>query len=273
MKVIDIHVHCTSQADPEMDEYVRSMDEFGVAAALVHAVGDEYADRVGSNMNVLRAVHKHPGRLFGSMYIDLREPLEKNIRTVERFAAEGFKCVKMFPNLGFDPNDEVHEPVWQAAEAHGLACLSHCGWLAPSPRRPRTQSITSSPFHFEVPARRHPGVNFIMGHFGGGATYLETIVLTSRLSNVFGDVTPGWGKWVFENRMPGLQSLNFRQVLYGTDNMGAGYGADIQWWAATLRDMGRSDQDIEDFFYNNAARILGLTRQPCTTGPSAGAEG
>lgn len=87
--------------------------------------------------------------------------------------------MKMLPNLGFDPNDEIHEPVWEAIEAHGLACLSHCAYVAHGIDTGRMQlsSLTASPFHFEVPARRHPGINLIFAYFGGGATYLGTITL------------------------------------------------------------------------------------------------
>lgn len=257
MPVIDVHIHHSGFDDPEMDGYLRHMDEFEVAAALVHALPvTDWTDNGRGNEDVLRAVRKHPGRLSGSVYIDLNAPPEENIETVKRFAGEGFKCVKMFPNLGFDPNDDCHEPVWEAIEEQGLMCLSHCGWLAMLPRR--IQSITASPSHFEVPARRHPKINFIFAHFGGGATYLETVVLTSRLKNAYADVCPGWGRWVFENRMPGLGSVPFSQVLYGTDSAGARYGQSVAWWRRTLEDMGRSADEIEAFFYGNAARLLGL---------------
>jgi len=214
MPVIDIHTHHSGSDDREMDDYLRHMDEFEVAAALVHALPvTDWSDNGRGNEDVLRAVQKHPDRLFGSVYIDLNDPAEKSIETVKRFAGEGFKCI---------------------------------------------QSITASPSHFEVPARRHPKINFIFAHFGGGATYLETVVLTSRLKNAYADVCPGWGKWVFENRMPGLGSVPFSQVLYGTDSAGARYGQSIVWWRRTLEDMGRPADEVEAFFYGNAARLLGL---------------
>ena len=65
-----------------------------------------HGGKTGTNEWVLRAVRKHPGRLYGSALIDLRDPAKKSIATVKHYAAEGFKSVKMFPNLGFDPNDK-----------------------------------------------------------------------------------------------------------------------------------------------------------------------
>jgi len=257
MRVIDVHTHCQAD-DPNMDEYVRFMDDAGVTAALVHAVESRTPFPVRGNDAVLNAVQRHPGRLYGSVYVDFRDPIEKTIRTIERYHGEGFVSIKMFPNFGYDPNDEAYEPIWRVVESLGMMCLSHCGWLAPFPDGRRVHSLTATPFHFEVPARRHPGIHFIFGHFGGAATYLETLVLTSRLKNCFGDVTPGWGRWVFEQRMPGLAALDYRQVLYGTDNAGKRYARDIAWWRQTLKDMGRTDQEIEQFFFGNAARLLGL---------------
>jgi len=257
MRVIDVHVHCSAD-DPNMDEYVRLMDDAGVTAALVHGVESRTSAWMRGNDAVLNAVQRHPGRLYGSVYVDFRDPIAKTLQTIERYHAEGFVCIKVFPNLGYDPNDEEYEPIWDAVESLGMMCLSHCGWLGRLADGQRAHSLTATPFHFEVPARRHPGINFIFAHFGGAATYLETVVITSRLKNCFGDVTPNWGRWVFEQRMPGLTALDYRQVLYGTDNAGPGYARDIAWWRQTLEDMGWTDGEIEEFFFGNAARLLGL---------------
>jgi predicted TIM-barrel fold metal-dependent hydrolase len=266
MKKIDFHLHATPQSGPRMDDFVRIMDEHSVVAGLVHAYPGDLWFNQGApgyydDEAVLAACEKHNGKLFGSVYIDLRESRERNIRKIEQFAAVGFKCVKMFPNLGFEPNDEIYEPVWDVIEHLHLACLSHCGWLQPSESNPkiRMSVATASPFHFEVPARRHPGINFIFAHFGGGATYLETITLCERLPNCFADCTPGWGRWVWAHHMPGLDDFPFLQFLYGTDNVPQGdYTQDEQWWIEILHGMGRTQADIENFFYGNAARILGI---------------
>ena len=220
MKKIDIHTH-PIRDDRQMDGYLGLMDKHEVEAALVH--GTYLGDL--DNAAVLRAVKAHPGRLFGSVHVDLREPIEDCIELVRRYAGEGFRSIKLFPNLGFDPSDEKLEDFWQVVEEMGLMCLSHCGWLGLKGRK-RISSRTAMPLSFEIPARMHPGINFILGHFGGGTTYLETITYTSRMENVFADTCPGFGRWVFQHRMPGLEGLNFEKVLYGTDNAGERYGQD-----------------------------------------------
>ena len=254
MNKIDIHIHPLSD-DPQMDGYLRIMDEHEVQAALVHGTCADSPGR--ENDCVLRAVKAHPARLFGSVHVNLCQPLDHCLELVRRYAGEGFKSIKLFPNLGFDPSAEEFEPFWQLVEDLGLMCLSHCGWIGIKGRR-RISSMTASPLHFEIPARMHPGINFILAHFGGGPTYLQTIELTSRLPNVFADTCPGWGRWVFLHRMPGLDGTNFEKVLYGTDNAGQRYTQDEQWWTQTLFSMGKCREDLQRYFYQNAAKLLGI---------------
>jgi predicted TIM-barrel fold metal-dependent hydrolase len=257
MKSIDIHIHVLA-SDPDMDGYVTAMDRNGVEAALVHGLPEVDSMYVCGNEAVARVVRRHRGRLLGSVYVDLGCPAEDNIRLVRQYAALGFKSIKLIPNYGFDPNDEKHEPFWQAVEDLGLMALSHCGWFMGDKLRPelRLQSLTASPFHFEVPARRHPKINFIFSHFGGAATYLETVVLLSRLSNCYADVCPGWGLWVFENRLPGLQTLDRSKVLFGTDNAGNRYDRRMRRWSRIMRSNGYNRSDRRKYFYENAARLL-----------------
>jgi predicted TIM-barrel fold metal-dependent hydrolase len=262
MRKIDIHLHPRPpEDDPDMDLYRRVMDENEVEKGLLHAYPRLSPEFPGaSNEQVLRLVERHPDRLVGSAYVDLRAPLEDSIATVNRYAARGFRCVKLFPNFGYDPNDERFEPFWQSVEAHGLLCLSHCGWLEhhPDTAAAAKQSLTATPFHFEVPARRHAGINFIFAHFGGGASYLETVTMISRLPNCFADTTPGWGRWVFEQQMPGLRGIDVRKVLYGTDGVRipSDYARDEAWWAQRFQEQGYPAERLPDFFYHNASRLL-----------------
>jgi predicted TIM-barrel fold metal-dependent hydrolase len=122
----------------------------------------------------------------------------------------------------------------------------------------RLDSLTACPFNFETPARLHPGIKFILAHFGGAATYLQTVVLISRMPNVFADTAPGWGVWVFRNRMGGLDEVDFGKVLYGTDTVGDGYTTNEAWWIETLMSMGRTQEELEMYFYKNGAELLGI---------------
>ena len=77
MKKFDFHLHFNHDNGPDMDDYVSIMDAHDVAGGLVHAYpGDLWSDHPSSGQTdeaVLSACRKHPGRLFGSVYLDLRE--------------------------------------------------------------------------------------------------------------------------------------------------------------------------------------------------------
>ena len=158
MPYIDIHVHLHMD-DPLMDRHVEQALAKSVGGLLVHAVPNDICPPLGDNDHVLAAMRKHPGMVFGSMQLDLRDDPAKSIETIRRYAGEGFTCVKLYPNLGFDPSDPRHEPVWAEMEKHRLLCLSHCGYILISPIYPRLplSSLTASPMHFERPARMFPG--------------------------------------------------------------------------------------------------------------------
>jgi predicted TIM-barrel fold metal-dependent hydrolase len=255
MKKIDIHMHVPPN-DPTMENYLQIMDRHDVYAVLVHAMPWVGHD----NAETLHAVKAHPDRLFGSVMVDLRMPVDESIELVRRYAGEGFRSIKLFPNLGFNPGDEHLEPFWAVVEELGLFCLSHCGWLTDKNNfaGKRIQSLTSSPFHFEMPARRFPKIKFILAHFGGFSDYMQTIVLTTRMANVYADGCPGQGEMVFAHRMPGIEAVDFSKVLYGTDGAGDQYSEQESWWREVILDIGKTEEDCRKYFYNNAAQMLGL---------------
>ena len=259
MKLIDIHVHLHVD-DPAMDRHVEQACAKGVSAVLAHAVPNDICPPLGDNEHVLAAVKKHPGVVFGSMQIDLRNGTERSIETVRRYAGEGFKCVKMYPNLGFDPADPAHDPVWAQIEAHGLMCLPHCGFIQISPIHPKMSlsSTTACPFHFERAARMFPGIQFVMAHFGGAATYLQTVVLCLRLPNFHADCTPGQGTWVWKCRMPGITDMPFDHFLWGTDSGPDAIEGSVAFWDETFDDLGIGAEDRERFYHGNAEALLGI---------------
>ncbi|MEI7905363.1 MAG: amidohydrolase family protein [Candidatus Firestonebacteria bacterium] len=265
IRKIDIHLHPMG-GDTNMEKYLRIMDKHNVEAGLLHGLEEEGWERPefkGETANdaLVKAVKAHPKRFYGSVCVNFSKGIEKTIDTIKKYGDQGCIGIKLFPNCGFDPNEDKYEPIWLEVEKRKMLVFSHCGWLLDNDKNPamRISSLDgASPFHFEVPARRHPKINFIFAHFGGGATYLETLVLTSRLKNAFADTCPGWGRWVFEQNMPGLSAMFRNKLLYGTDNIGEVYGLDETWWTNKLTSLGFTLQDIHMYFYENSAKILGI---------------
>jgi len=258
---IDIHIH-PREGDLSLEKYLTIMDKHNVVACLVHGFESEaYQSGFDVNEYVVKALKAHPQRYYGTVCVNFSAGIDKTLDKIRKYGDLGVIGIKLFPNLGFDPNEDRYEPIWQEVEKRKMLVFSHCGWLGPNEKDPsmRIASLEgASPFHFEVPARRHPGIKFIFAHFGGGATYLETLVLTSRLKNTFADTCPGWGKWVFENNLPGLKAMPRTQLLYGTDNAGELYSLDDAWWTEKLLSLGFTYNDLQLYFYENARKILGI---------------
>mgnify|MGYP001026996281 CR=1 FL=1 len=260
MRLVDIHVHLRIE-DPLMDRHVEIAQEKGISALLVHGAPNDICPPLGDNEHILAAMNKHPRYVLGSMHVDLRNDSSQTIETIRRYAGEGFRCVKMYPNLGFDPADPAHDPVWEAIEEHGLMCLPHCGYISISPIYPKLSltSLTASPFHFERAARMFPGIQFVMAHFGGAATYLETLVLCMRLANFHADCTPGQGMWVWKRHLPGIEDMPFDHFLWGTDEGPEAIDESLAFWNDTFDTMDIGQADRERFFGGNAATLLRLS--------------
>ena len=255
----DIHVHLHMD-DLLMDEHVEIARSKGVSGILVHGVPNDLCPPLGDNDEVPAAMEKHPDFVCGSMHIDLRNGVEKNIDIIRRYAEQGFKCVKMYPNLGFNPSEPIHDPVWAEIEKQGLMFLSHCGYISISEKYPRLSltSVNSSPYSFERPARMFHGINFIMAHFGGAPTYLETIILCMRIPNMYADCTPGQGTWVWQRRLPGIEDMPFSKFLWGTDSTHEAIDGSFKFWQETFDDMNISEEDRDLFYRTNARKLLNI---------------
>ena len=99
MKVIDFHQHLLIKRDPKGKRLIRYMDLNGIEKAVVHGSPTAVWSWCGDNEDVLDVVSKYPDRLIGSVHIDLRNC--KELEELDRYHEEGFRWVKMFPNLGF----------------------------------------------------------------------------------------------------------------------------------------------------------------------------
>jgi uncharacterized protein len=104
-------------------------------------------------------------------------------------ANHGFKGIKLYPPLGYYPNDRELHPIYQYAVQHDLPVMTHCSrggvfvkevtdeMLAePNPigrrvekKKPRHFSdIYTDPANYEPIAAKYPQLKICLAHFGGG---------------------------------------------------------------------------------------------------------
>lgn len=206
-RLIDIHSHLRDD-DPDGSKCVEQMDSMNIGTSLV------MGSPINLNKNVLAAVGKYPGRLVGGAYIDPRSG-RKSLDEVRFYYDKGLRVVKLFPNLGYYPDDDVMAPFFEMIAELGMAVLSHCGWLGP--QIGVSAAYYSHPGRFEKVIRRHPETPFIMAHMGGIAGFLETVMLTTRTPNTYTDCSPGQGQWVLECTGAMAGSIPSSKLMWGLD--------------------------------------------------------
>jgi len=248
-RIIDIHNHLPKDGPEAM---LDRMDDARIDVALV--MGSPRSAEVG-NRALVRACHRHPDRFVGGACYDPREG-KRALAKLKRYNAEGLRVVKLFPNLGYFPDEAKLRPFWDRVAELGMGVLSHCGWLGGSGDRMTRKpwaAYYSHPGRFEKVVRLYPDTVFILAHFGGIAGVLESVMLTTRTPNVYVDCSPGQGLWAVETCGAVAGTVPPGKLMWGADSqeqktligryrralVGLGFGA-----------------HLDKVFYSNARGIL-----------------
>ena len=194
------------------------------------------------------------GRFLGSVYIDPR--LDTWRETLTRFAGEGFRCVKMWPPIGFYPDEPRYYKVFEAIETLGLPVLFHVGLTGIGREY---DSKYADPLRIEALLRRFPGIHVVLAHWGGLGTWQMAWAMMKAHDNVFLDASARDWSWpgpelhrLYEATTP----VDFGRVLWGTDNLETPAKA-IDGDCALLGQLGK-ERYSNAFFGGNAARLLHL---------------
>jgi predicted TIM-barrel fold metal-dependent hydrolase len=245
-KIIDVHNH-VNQADPTGDRLVEKMDALSIETTLVMGVTRIES---GSNERALAAVCKHPGRLVGGVCVDPRDG-KSAVEKVRRYYGEGFRIVKLFPNMGYFPDDATLLPFFDAVAKLKMGVLSHCGFLAP--QAGVAAAYYSQPGRFEKLLRTYKEMPFIFAHMGGIDGFLQTIMLTTRLPNAYTDCSPGQGAWVLDFAGQMAASIPPHKLMWGADSY------DLERWLnhnqPALEKIGFAEH-LDKIFYSNAKELL-----------------
>jgi predicted TIM-barrel fold metal-dependent hydrolase len=260
-----------SDRDGTVGELVASMDRNGIARTTIvpwlpaqdlvaEAVAggadrDEAVDAVVGRWRELNrwatsAVAARPDRLACLVGLDpvLMPPALIEAEVAERLAAGacGLKIAPMF--IRVRPDDEVMEVVWRSARDHGVFVLAEANGLAPDGGPGWGHAA-----HFDAVLRSYPTVTVQLAHLGQGA---EDAVadLTGRYPNVVTDTSLRLGVEP-PARIAGLiRQIGTDRVVFGTNYPLVDQGA----YAAALRSLPLTDDELELVGRANAARALGL---------------
>ncbi len=202
-----------------------------------------------------------PQKLVGFASCDPTQPghMEELERAVEGLHLRGLKLGPIY--AGFDPRDEVCEPVYAYCESRGIPILFHTG----------TTFNSDAPLGFSRPwlldevAARHPELRMVLAHMGHPFCD-ECIVVIRKHPHVYADIAalfyrPGQ----FYNAMVLAQEYKVtHKLLFGTDYPFAG----AQETIAGVRDVNRIIGDtplphvsvdaIEHILECDAVSLLGI---------------
>ena len=235
------------------------LDRHGVERALL------FGSAPGEAETVARAVRARPDRFAAAQMLNPRAP--GAAAAPERFAALGLRGILLLPALHeLFPDDPACLPIYEAAARLRLVVIVSIGPLR-IPVRERLGLAAGHP-RYGDPARlaavieRHPGVPFVVPHFGCG---LLEALLAGRAAprNLFLD-TSGSNAWRGEAGLASvfrhaLDRLGSERLLFGTDStvFPRGWRREVHdAQLAALDELGAAASERAAILGGNLARLL-----------------
>ena len=249
------------------ERWIQDMDSHGVG----HMV--TFASLTSEAESVLKGVQHGAGRLTGFVVLD---PTQKDIgkKLEGLFGTGNFKGALFFPALhGYRADGPEMQGLLEQLSAFKTLIVVHCGLLRIGLRDafglPKHYAIhKANPLHLIPVADRHPGLNFIIPHFGAGF-FRELLMAGSQCPNIHVD-TSSSNNWmdtqperltlpdVFERT---LSVFGAQRVLFGTDSSTFPRG----WRRSVLTSQrealgacGLKEEQRQMVLGGNASRLLGL---------------
>ena len=227
-RYLDAHNHFMVR-DGEERDLLDGMDEAGVEKSVLLAMPTcdllFGGTPIGDNEAVLNACRNHPDRFIFFLGVDPRDA--GAAETVRRYAGQGARGVKLFPPLGFYPDDPVCIRLYEIVAELGLVVLSHTGAtnlpLVHGTGRRATASHFADPIRFDGLARLFPEIKWILAHMGYPWSINAWTVAAHNRENVYLDLCGG-GPWMemhpflYESIGRSIP-IDFRRVLWGTDRL------------------------------------------------------
>jgi predicted TIM-barrel fold metal-dependent hydrolase len=132
------------------------------------------------------------------------------LESVDRGRAAGAIGVKLAASRRTD--DPLVDDVVDKAEEHGMPVLQHI-WQRRRQEWPGQEASDGA--ELAVTALRHPGVNFILAHIGGGGDWTHTLRAVGHINNIFVDLS---GSGVDTGMLDQVvAAVGFQRMLWGCD--------------------------------------------------------
>jgi uncharacterized protein len=221
----------------------------------------------GGNDSLAEIVGLHPDKFFGFAHHDPASPdaLAELKRGVEKLKLKGYKILAPRMALSFD--DPELMPVWEYCAEHTIPLLIHFGLLGTGGGIVSHPMI--SPLAIFNVAHTFPEIPIIVPHFGCGY-WQELLHLCWSCPNVYVDTSGSnqWMRWMpYELTLESLfrkayETVGSERIIFGTDSSWFPRGFSIRYLQDQYRVcqwIGMKEDDLQNIFANNAAKLLGVT--------------
>lgn len=235
---IDAHSHVGyfggwSDVGITPEELISQMKEYNIEKTIVSTFPIKES---------IEAVDKYPDKLIGAAWVN---PMDTDAVAVIRNAVEnhGFKAIKLHPLCqAYLPNDECVFPIVEVAEKLGIPLMIHTG-----------HPPFSLPWSVGQLAELYPNVKIVMIHMGhGNGMYVQSAIdMAKKYPNLYLETS---GMPMHTKIREAYRTVGADRVMWGLDAPFHHPTVEIQRTIVS----GLDDKELEDVFYNNAKKLLGI---------------
>ncbi len=242
-----------------MELFFEEMAQAGITLGVVQGrnsperfMGTKFNEAFIANERIAELQDTYRGRLIGFGGIDVSNSAHDAVRETERcLTTLGLKGVFVEPGraLGAMPDDPRLDGIYEKCIEHGAPVSIMSGPYA------GPDIASSDPVYIDRVATRFPKLKIVCGH--GCYPYIQQIIgVAYKHTNVF--VSPD----MYMFAPGGRQYVEAANTSLREQTI---FGSAYPLWpmpqaVADSRTMGFAEHALQDYFYGNAARVLGLER-------------
>lgn len=241
-KKIDAHTHIGKFGNPfnidfDVDRLAEQMDTYQIEKTILCAAGCHL------NEETAEAYRQHPDKILPVVWVNPAEGQTAYDMLEHYIRDEGFVGAKLQPLFdAYTADDECVDPVAEICRKYGRPMFIHCG-----------HPPYSLPWQIGLLAERHPDVPMVMLHMGHGhGVYIDgTIKMARKYDNLYLECSGMPMGCQIKNA---YETVGSGRVMFGIDSPFHHPTVEIQ----RVLSCGLGDGELENVFYHNAARLMGL---------------
>jgi uncharacterized protein len=263
--LIDVHAHFLHDRSPRSDwlarnaSRLRAGERVGITVHVASILGSWGAtspiyfpsprDIEYGNDFLLQLQRSNPARIRG--YAVVNPNFGSHARAeLARCLDAGMIGIKLAASRR--ANDPLLDPICHVARERGVPVLHHI-WQYRRREYPGQEASDAS--ELGVLAARHPGVNFLLAHIGGGGDWIHSLAVVGSLPNVFVDLSgSGVDGGMLEQC---VEAVGVERLLWGCD-----LTIDTGWAKLRYLEHILTGDELELVKWRNASRIFPPTAFP-----------